>query len=71
MTVTIVLLSTLLFGAMILNLAAKPRFTRGLIGACSAISAVGGLILYGIGFSYTLTDPTQGVLRTVLAVCRM
>lgn len=71
MTVTIVLLSILLFCAMILNLAAKPRFTRGLIGACSAISAIGGLILYGIGFSCTLSDPVQGVLRTVLAVCRM
>ena len=71
MTVTIVLFATLLFCAMMLNLAAKPRFTRGLVGACTLISAVGGLILYGVGFAYTLADPVQTVFRTVFTVCRM
>ena len=71
MSVAIVLFSALLFCAMILNLAAKPKFTRGLIGACALISAIGGLILYGIGFSYTLSDPVLRVVRTVLAVSRM
>ena len=71
MTVTIVLLSILLFSAMILNLAAKPRFTRGLIGACSLIAALGGLVLYGIGYSYTLAGSSLQIVRTVLAVCRM
>ena len=70
MTVTIVLLSILLFSAMILNLAAKPRFTRGLIGACSLIAALGGLVLYGIGYSYTLAGSSLQIVRTVLAVCR-
>lgn len=71
MSVTVVLLSILLFCAMILNLAAKPKFTRGLIGACTLISALGGLILYGIGYSYTLAGPSHQIIRTVLAVCRM
>ena len=71
MTAAIVLFSTLLFCAMMLNLAAKPRFTRWLIGACTLISAVGGLLLYGIGFTCTMGDPVQAVFRTVLTVCRM
>ena len=71
MTAAIVLLSILLFCAMILNLAAKPRFTRGLIGACTLISALGGLVLYGIGYYCLPISPTQQILRTVLSVCRM
>ena len=71
MTVTIVLFSALLFCAMILNLAAKPRFTKRLISACTLISAVGGLIIYGVGFHDTLGDPALQIVRTVLDVCRM
>ena len=71
MSITIILFSALLFCAMILNLAAKPKFTRGLIGACALISAIGGLILYGIGFQHTLSDPVLRIVRTVLAVSRM
>ena len=71
MSAAIVLLSALLFCAMILNLAAKPKFTRGLIGACTLISALGGLVLYGVGYSYTLADPFPQIIRTVFAVCRM
>ncbi|MDD5955259.1 MAG: hypothetical protein PUD38_08745 [Firmicutes bacterium] len=71
MTAAIVLLSILLFCAMILNLAAKPRFTRGLIGACTLISALGGLVLYGIGYYCLPISPTQQIFRTVLSVCRM
>lgn len=71
MSAAIVLFSALLFCAMILNLAAKPKFTQGLIGACTLISALGGLVLYGIGYSYTLADPFLQIVRTVLTVCRM
>lgn len=71
MTLLFILLSALFFFALILNLAAKPKFTRGLIGAFTFLSAVGGLIFYGTGFSYVLEDHVQIVTRTVFAVCRM
>ena len=45
MTAAVIVFSVLLFCAMILNLAAKPRFTRGLIGACTLAAALGGQIL--------------------------
>ena len=71
MTAVVVLFSVFLFCAMILNLAAKPRFTRGLIGACTLIAALGGLVLYGVGYSYTLSEPSLRIIRTVFSVCRM
>jgi len=71
MTVMIVTLSALFFLAMIMNLAAKPKFTRGLIGACTFLAAAGGILLYGIGFSYTLQEPVQMIIRTAFAVSRM
>ena len=71
MTAAVVLLSALVFCAMILNLAAKPKFTKRLIGACTVLSAAGGLLLYGFGFACVLDDPVQQVIRTVLNVCRM
>ena len=71
MSAAIVLFSTLLFCAMILNLAAKPKLTRGLIGACTLISVLGGLALYGIGYSHTPANPCLVIFRTVLSVCRM
>lgn len=71
MTLTIILLSAVFFCAMILNLAAKPKCTKGLIGAITFLSAVGGLIFYGYGFSRTLDDPVQMVIRTAFAVSRM
>lgn len=71
MTAAIVILSGVLFCAMILNLAARPKFTRNLIGICTLVSALGGLVLYGIGFGCLPGSPTLKILRTVLDVCRM
>lgn len=71
MTPAIILISAVFFCAMILNLAAKPKCTRGLIGAITFISAVGGLFFYGYGYSCTLNDPVQMVVRTAFAVSRM
>lgn len=71
MTLLFIFLSALFFFAMILNLAAKPKFTRGMIGVFTFLSAAGGLIFYGMGFSHVLSDPVQIVTRTVFAVSRM
>ena len=71
MSAAVVFFSTVLFCAMILNLAAKPKYTRGLIGACTLLSVLGGLFLYGVGYSDPAVSPLLLVVRTVLAVCRM
>lgn len=71
MTPALIIISAALFGAMLLNLAAKPKITRGLIGACSLIAGIGGIIVYGIAFSSVLGNDVQVIFRTVLAVSRM
>ncbi len=71
MSCVIILISSALFLALILNLAAKPKFTAKLNGVLIPIAAVGGIIFYGAGFSAVLDDPLQMVIRTVFDVCRM
>ena len=71
MTVFIVIACFVVFCAMILNLAAKPKFTKGLSGAFMLIAGIGGLIMYGVGFDAVLTDPLLKIVRTVMAVSRM
>ena len=71
MSAAVVFFSTVLFCAMILNLAAKPKYTRGLIGACTLLSVLGGLFLYGVGYSDPAASPLLLIVRTVLSVCRM
>lgn len=71
MTVFIVIACIVVFCAMILNLAAKPKFTKGLTGAFMLIAGIGGLIMYGIGFDAVFDDPLLIIVRTVMAVSRM
>lgn len=67
----IILCSAAVFLALILNLAAKPRFTKKLNGIFVLIAAAGGLFFYGSGFAYVLSDPLQMIVRTIFDVCRM
>ena len=70
-SVTIVIaFSAILFCAMIINLAAKPKFAVRLTGIAVLITVVGGLLMYGYGFS-VLTEGYLAIIRTTLAVCGM
>ncbi len=59
------------FLAIVMLLAAKPKFAMRLAGAGAAAAAVGGLLLYGYGYVSTLDNTMLAVLRTIFAVCRM
>ncbi len=71
MQIVIILISAALFLAIILNLAAKPKFTAKLNSFLIPVSAVGGIILYGAGFTSVLDDPLQIIVRTIFDVSRM
>lgn len=58
-----------LFMAMILNLAAKPRYAAKLNGILILVMGAGALVIYGTGFATNENTFTQAVLRTLLAVC--
>lgn len=68
---TVVLLSTALLLAMVLNLAMKPSFSAKLTTACMIIALAGGLLIYGWGFSEVTGDIGISMIRTPLSVVRM
>lgn len=65
----IIAIIAIAFSAMILQLAAKPRFAGKLTGTLIIIAAIGGFICYGYGFAYQLNNPILAILRGLLAVC--
>lgn len=65
----IIAIIAIAFFAMILQLAAKPRFAGKLTGTLIIISAVGALFFYGYGFAYQLSNPALAILRGLLGVC--
>ena len=67
----VILLSLILFLAMILLLAAKPKFSGKITGSFIVIAAIGGLLFYGYGFSATTDSFFLATIRTLLGVCGM
>lgn len=70
-TLVVVSFTAAIFFAMILNLAAKPKFTAQVTGILLATATLGGLLLYGYGFAMTLDNPFLATIRALLAVCGM
>lgn len=67
----VLLWTTSLFLAMILQLAAKPKFASRLTGIFIACAVLGGLLIYGYGFTMLLGNIPLAVIRALLAVCGM
>lgn len=68
---SVILVTTALFAAMILQLAAKPRFANRLTGIFIVIAVIGGVFFYGYGFSIAESTWALSVIRALLAVCGM
>ena len=66
------ILSALVFFAMILGLVLKPAAARRLSAVFMTIAVVGGLIIYGIGYAEALEGSLAlTVIRTPMTVIRM
>ena len=70
-SVTVVILSTALLLAMVLNLALKPAFSARLTTMCMIIAFVGGVIIYGVGFAEATGDVGLSMIRTPFCVIKM
>ncbi|MBQ0058749.1 MAG: hypothetical protein KBS83_02135 [Lachnospiraceae bacterium] len=70
-TIFVIAVTAVIFLAMILQLAGKPSFTSKVTSTLLVITAVGGLSLYGYGFSQLYEDKLLAVVRTLWAVCGM
>jgi len=69
--IIVISLTAALFLAMILQLAAKPKFAAKITGGCIAVAAVSGLLIYGYGFAASTDNPLLAIVRALLAVCGM
>lgn len=70
-TLVVIITTAVLFLGMILLLAAKPRYAGKITGTFIVIVGVGGLLLYGYGFSVTADNLPLAIIRALLAVCGM
>lgn len=69
--VLVMILTLILFLAMILLLASKPRYAGKITSAFIVIAGVGGLFFYGYGFAATIDNLPLATIRSLLAVCGM
>ena len=67
--IIVILVTAALFLAMILQLAAKPKFAAKVTGACIVIAGVCGLLIYGYGFASSQANAPLAIIRALLAVC--
>ena len=70
-SITVVILSTALLLAMVLNLALKPSFSARLTAVCMIISFIGGVLIYGIGFTESTGNIGISMIRTPFCVFKM
>ena len=70
-SLSVVILSTVLLLAMVLNLALKPSFSARLTTICMIIAFAGGVIIYGVGFAESTGDIGLSMIRTPFCVIKM
>lgn len=71
MYISVLVITTAVFLAMILQLAAKPKFATRLTGIFISCAAVGGLLIYGYAYTEQIGNTPLAVMRALLAVCGM
>ena len=69
--ITVVVLSTALLLAMVLNLALKPSYSARLTTVCMIIAFIGGILIYGVGFAESTGDIGLSMIRTPFCVIKM
>lgn len=67
--ISVILCTTAIFAAIMLNLAVRPTVSRKLIGLAVGITAVGGLLIYGYGYACTVDSIPLAIIRATFAVC--
>ena len=70
-SIPVVLLSLVLFLAMVLNLTLKPEFSVQLTKWCILFAITAGILFYGVGYSQAGGDWFSTVIRTVISVIGM
>ena len=69
--VSVLVLSSALLLAMVLNLTVKPERSARISTVCMITALICGLLIYGTGYAETSDDLLLSVIKTPLAVIRM
>lgn len=69
--IIVILATAVLFLAMILQLAAKPKSAAKITGGCIVIAGLSGMVIYGYGFASSCENMFLAIVRALLAVCGM
>ena len=70
LSVQVLLLSVVLFAAMVANLTI-PKFSSRIAMACMLIGVIGGMIFYSVGFAEATGSLALSILRTPFSIMRM
>lgn len=71
MTISVIVLSSALFLAMVVNLAAKPKFSARLTTWLMVFCALAGIYIYGTGYAEATGDVLLSVVKVPFTVTRM
>lgn len=69
--ISVILCTAVLFMAIVLNLAAQPKISKRLTGILAAVTAIGGLLIYGYGYAFKEESMVLAVVKANFAVCKM
>lgn len=70
-SILVMIVTLISFLAIILLLAAKPKYAGKITSTFIVIAGLGGIFFYGYGFSATLDNQGLAFIRALLAVCGM
>ena len=66
--ISVILCTAALFMAIVLNLAAQPKISKRLTGILAAVTAIGGLLIYGYGYAFKEESMVLAVVKANFAV---
>lgn len=69
--ISVILCTTAIFAAIMLNLAVRPNISRKMIAFAVGTTAVGGLLIYSYGYACTVESVPLAVIRSTFAVCKI
>ena len=69
--ISVILITTALFFAMLFALALKPSVSGRFTGFMFLLTGIGGLLMYGYGYSVVTENQILAVIKALLSVCGM
>ena len=70
-SLTVIILSVVIFSALVINMALKPAYSARLTAVLMTIAALGGSVIYGLGYTHSGYGIILSLIRTPFSVIGM